>query len=88
MLALQWVEGKLDIFDDACLHAAENHGATARYILHVAFPLPPAPVSVVRTVTTPHLKLVVKSDCTVQVKIGLGRIVALLYRSSTSHRNR
>jgi hypothetical protein len=73
---INWVEGGLTIFDDAFLHSARNKGATARYVLHVTFPLPTDPItatsngggaSVIQTTTTPHAKLEISSDCTVTV---------------------
>ena len=60
-----WREGEFTIFDDALLHSAANTGSHARYVLHVTFPRTTA---VVLSVSTPHFKLAVSSDCTVQVK--------------------
>eukprot|EP01052_Picozoa_sp_SAG31_P046835 SAG31_NODE_9118_length_1330_cov_1.917141_2_plen_277_part_01 len=39
---LRWREGGLTVFDDAALHSAANPSPRPRYILHVAFPKPPA----------------------------------------------
>lgn len=64
---IPWVEGGLVIFDDSFLHSAVNHGSTARYILHVTFPVPSAAPAVIQTTTTPHAKLEIFSDCTVRV---------------------
>ena len=61
-----WREGELTVFDDSLPHSAANNGEHARYILHVAFPIP-SPAAAVLSVSTPHMKLVVSGDCTVQV---------------------
>ena len=63
---VEWREGQFTIFDDSLLHSAENLGSTARYVLHVTFPLP-REAAVVMSVSTQHAKLAVSSDCTVQV---------------------
>lgn len=60
----RWAEGQLIVFNDSVTHSVHNMGATPRYILHVAFPIPDTPVHVE---TTPHARFEIFSDCTVQV---------------------
>eukprot|EP01045_Picozoa_sp_COSAG04_P000655 COSAG04_NODE_17_length_40288_cov_9.152728_11_plen_1187_part_00 len=72
----EWREGAFTIFDDSVLHSAYNRGTSARYILHVTFPLPlPEPdasvavgfASPIASRMAEHFNLSVFADCTVTV---------------------
>jgi hypothetical protein len=70
----EWREGGLTVFDDSVLHSAENPSQTARYILHIAFPLP---AKLIGSTGTAHFRLDFFSDC--------GVVATSLHTQAQSH---